>query len=154
MLLDRGSSAYAWLVTGVMLALVLSPLVRPAGADSFPFSSYPMFAHGRDTAVTVVHHLVGFTADGTRRPVPPALVANDEVLQADATLRRAVRGGKKASVALCRTVAARVADDPAWSDVVRLDLLSEKFDAITYFAGDTAPLQKPKRRASCKVKRA
>jgi hypothetical protein len=152
-LLDRGGPAYAWLVTGVMLALVLSPLARPAGADSFPWSSYPMFAHGRPTAITSVHHLVGFTADGARRPISPRLVANDEVLQADATLRRAVRRGKKASVALCRTVAARVADDPDWADIVRLELLTEKFDALAYFAGDTAPLQPPKKRASCKVKR-
>lgn len=153
MLLDRGAPAYAWLVTGVMLALVLSPLVRPAGADSFPWSSYPMFAHGRATAVTGVHHLVAFDADGARRPVPPRLVANDEVLQADVTLRRAVRGGRKASAALCRKVAARIADDPDWADVVRLELLTEKFDALRYFAGDTAPLTPPKQRAKCKVKR-
>lgn len=144
---------YAWLLSGVMLALVLSPLARPPGADSFPFSGYPMFAHGRPTAVTDVHHLVGFTADETRRPVPPRLVANDEVLQADATLRRAVRRGKKAATALCRTVAARVAEQPAWDDVVRLELRSEKFDAVRYFAGDTATLKPPKIRAKCKVKR-
>ncbi len=148
-----GGPVHAWALGGLVLALVLSPLCRPPGADSFPFSSYPMFAHGRPTAETLVHHLLAVTADGARRPVPPRLVANDEVLQAAETLRKAIRGGKRPSAALCRSVAARLADDPAWSDVVRLELVSERFDAIAYFAGDTAPIAAPRVRARCKVKR-
>jgi hypothetical protein len=151
--LDRGGSSYAWLVSGVLLALVLSPLLGPADADSFPWSSYPMFAHGRADAISQVNHLVAFDAEGARRPVPPQLVANDEVLQADATLRRAIRGGRKTRVALCRKVAARVADEPDWADIVRLELLTEKFDALRYFSGDTAPLEPPLLRARCTVPR-
>ena len=146
-------AARAWLRGGLVLALVLSPLARPAGVDSFPFSGFPMFAHGRPTADTLVHHLLAVTADGARRPVPPRLVANDEVLQAAETLRRAVRGGKRSSAALCRKVAARLAADPDWADVAHLTLVSEKFDAVRYFAGDTAPLAPPVVRARCKVKR-
>jgi hypothetical protein len=152
--LDRASPGYAWLISAGVLLSVLSPLARPAGADSFPWSSYPMFAHGRPSPVTGVHHLLAIDADGRRRPVPPALVANDEVLQADVTIQRAIRRGKKTSVALCRKVAARLAEDPDWSDAVRVELVSEKFDALRYFAGDRAPLTKPRLRARCKVKRA
>ena len=151
MAVDRGA-AYAWALGAVMLALVLRPLAWPAGADSFPFSSYPMFAFGRPDAITDVHHIVAFDAAGVGRPVPPHLVANDEVLQAEVSLRRAVRGGPRASAAMCEKVAARVADDPAWADVVHLDLLSERFDALRYFAGDTTPI-KARRRARCTVPR-
>ncbi len=153
MALDRGGAVYAWVLGAVMLALVFRPLSQPAGADSFPFSSYPMFAFGRPSALTDVHHLVAFDAAGVSRPVPPKLVANDEVLQAEVTLHRAVRGGRKTSAALCKRVAARLADDPAWSDVVRLELLSDRYDALVYFAGDTTPIR-TKRRARCKVPRA
>ncbi len=144
---DRGA-VYAWALGAVTLALVLRPLAQPAGADSFPLSSYPMFAFGRSDAITDVHHVVAFDAAGNGRPVPPRLVANDEVLQAEVSLRRAVRGGRKTSAALCHKVAARLAGDPAWADVVHLDLLSERFDALRYFAGDTTPI-KARRRARC-----
>lgn len=143
--------AYAWTATLVLLALLAWPLTR--ARDSFPFSSFPMFAHGRPDAITSVDHLIAVAADGTRRAVPPRLVANDEVLQADTTLRSALRRGKKAAGALCRQVAARVAADPEWSDIVRLELVTEKFDAIRYFAGDTAPIARPRVRTRCKVKR-
>jgi hypothetical protein len=53
---------------------------------------------------------------------------------------------------MCEKVAARVADDPAWADVVHLDLLSERFDALRYFTGDTTPI-KARRRARCPVPR-
>jgi len=151
--LDRGGAGYAWVLAAAMLALVLRPVCQHAGSDSFPFSSYPMFALGRPSALSDVHHLVAFDAAGVGRPVPPKLVANDEVLQAEVTLHRAVRAGRKTSAALCKQVAARLADDPAWSDIVRLELLSDRYDALVYFAGDTAPIR-TKRRARCKVPRA
>ncbi len=149
---DTRDALYAWLLSGLLVMLVLSPLSRPAGRDSFPFSSYPMFAVGRPNAITDVHHLVALADDGTRRPVPPRLVANDEVLQADVSLRLAVFGGRSTRDTLCRTVAARIAGDPAWADVHTLELLSERFDALRYFAGDTAPI-KSRRQARCTVQR-
>ncbi|MBK7829391.1 hypothetical protein [Nannocystis sp.] len=149
MALDRGGPAYAWLVSGALLLMVLSPLCRPPGADSFPWSSYPMFGRGLASAHTTVHHMIAFDAAGGRRVVPPALVANDEVLQAEATLHGAARGGKQTSLELCRQVAARLADDPAWADIVRVELRSERYDAITYFEGDTAPIRPGRLRARC-----
>jgi len=141
----------AWLVSAGVLALVAFPLTQGPRYDSFPWSSFPMFAHGRADAITSVDQLLAVSRDKSRRPVPPRLVANDEVLQAAATLRIAIRRGRKTAVALCRQVAARVAEDPEWADVVRLELVTVKFDALRYFAGDTAPEGKPKLRARCKV---
>jgi len=143
----------ARLVAALMLATLAWPLIQGPRYDSFPWSSFPMFAHGRADAITRVDQLLAVSADKSRRPVPPRLVANDEVLQAASTLHTAIRRGRKASAALCRQVAARVAADPDWADVVRLELVTVKFDALQYFAGDTTPQGKPRVRARCKVPR-
>ncbi|HEY8375185.1 MAG TPA: hypothetical protein VIK91_01795 [Nannocystis sp.] len=137
----------------VLLGLVLSPMARPVTYDSFPFSSFPMFAHGREDAVTTVHRAVAVLPDETTLSLPPRALGSDEVLQADATLRHAIRRGKKASAALCRTVARRVAADPDFAGATHVELRSERYDALVYFAGDTAPLDKPKIRARCKIPR-
>lgn len=146
-------AAYAWTVTLVVLAVQLWPLTRGPHYDSFPWSTFPMFAHGRPDAITRVDQFLAISADKTSRRIPPRLVANDEVLQAAATLRSAIRRGKKATRSLCRQVAARVADDPDFTDAVRLELVTVKYDALAYFAGDTAPQGKPAVRARCKVPR-
>lgn len=145
--------ARAWLVAAAVLAAQVFPLTRGPHYDSFPWSTFPMFAHGRPTAITHVDQLLAVSSDRSARPIPPRLVANDEVLQAAATLRSTIRRGKKATRALCRQVAARLADDPAWSDIVRIDFVTRKFDALQYFAGDQTPLGKPKLRAKCKIPR-
>lgn len=146
--------AFAWFVGLLLLGLSLSPMARPTGYDSFPFSSFPMFAHGRKDAVTTVHRALAELPDGTRVPLPPRALGSDEVLQADTTLRHAIRRGKKASERLCRAIARRVADDPSLAaGALAVELVSARHDAIAYFAGDTDPLAPPKRRARCKIPR-
>lgn len=146
-------AARAWLLTAAVLAAQLFPLTRGERYDSFPWSTFPMFAHGRPDAVTVVDRFVAVAADKSSERVPPRLVANDEVLQAAATLRYAIRRGKKATRALCRQVARRVADEPAFAGAVTLELVTVQYDALRYFAGDQEPLAKPRVRARCKVPR-
>lgn len=148
-----GARAWPWLVGVALLGLSLSPMCRATDYDSFPFSSFPMFAHGRKDAVTTVNRVVAVLSDGERVALPPRALGSDEVLQADATLRHAIRRGKKASAALCKTVAARVAADSALADAVTVELVSERHDALAWFAGDHTPLSKPKLRARCKVPR-
>ncbi|MBZ5715095.1 hypothetical protein [Nannocystis pusilla] len=147
----RESSVWPWLVGLVLLGLSLSPMLRPLGYDSFPFSSFPMFAHGRKDAVTSVHRALAVLPDGTPVALPPRALGSDEVLQADATLRHAIRGGKKASARLCRAVARRVAGDPALATAVAVELVTERHDAIAWFAGERTPLSPPRRRARCKL---
>ncbi|MDC0716291.1 hypothetical protein [Nannocystis bainbridge] len=149
----HASAVWPWLVGLVLVGLSLSPMLRPLGYDSFPFSSFPMFAHGRKDAVTNVHRAVAVGPDGAKVSLPPRALGSDEVLQADVTLRHAIRRGKKASAALCRTVARRIAGDPAHADAVAVELLTERHDALAYFAGDTTPLAPPKRQARCKIAR-
>ena len=146
-------TAWPWLVGLVLLGLSLSPMLRPLGYDSFPFSSFPMFAHGRKDAVTTVHRAVAVLPDGTAVALPPRALGSDEVLQADVTLRHAIRRGKKASAALCKSVARRVAADPAHAEAVAVELRTERHDALAYFAGDPTPLAPPRRQARCKLPR-
>lgn len=142
---------YPWLMALVLLGLMLSPLARPASDDSFPFSSYPMFAHARDNAETVVDRAVAHLEDGRVVPLPPRALGTDEVLQAAATLRQAIRRGRRGNARLCAAIAARIAGDPDYADATEVEILSERYDALAYFAGDTAPLSPPTRRARCKV---
>lgn len=142
-----------WAIGLTLLALTLSPLARPPGYDSFPFSSYPMFAHGRKDASTRSHRAIGLRQDGVQVALPPRMVGSDEVLQADATLRQAIRRGSKAVARLCRQIAQRVAADPSFVEVARVEVVTENYDAIAYFAGDTAPSGPIRRHGRCRVRR-
>jgi hypothetical protein len=98
------------LVSVTMLAAVLWPLTRdPEREDSFPLSTYPMFAFDRRDARVALHYVVAVGPGGARRHVPPSLVANREPMQAMMTVRRAVEHGQQAR--LCAEVAGRVAHD-------------------------------------------
>ncbi len=149
-------AAYVYVVWIALLGIVVMPVIRNQPErryDSFPCSSYPMFAHTRKTTKTVVHHAVGYTEDGERRRLPPKLVANDEVLQAAATIRNAIRRGGRRSRALCRKIARNVvAASPAYDQVVRVEIVTDHYDCIEYFAGDIAP-KRSKVHAKCLVDR-
>lgn len=97
-------------VSVMMIAAVLSPLARdPATEDSFPLSTYPMFAFKRTGAKVALHYVVAVGPGGARTHVPPSLVANHEPMQAMVTVRRAVERGHAAG--FCADVAGRVAGD-------------------------------------------
>src|SRR5687767_8124168 len=98
--------AGAYLVGLGTTAVMLSPLVTGA-PDSFPISTYPMFARARGKPVFEV--VVGVAADGRETPLPAALVASGEVLQTKVMISRSVAGGPAAMADLCQSVAARVA---------------------------------------------
>jgi len=108
------------------IALVLGPLARdPVRGDSFPLSTYPMFAFRRATQQTLTY-AVGWTAGGERRTLRPGHVANHEVMQAAMAFQTA-RGREPA---LCAAIAARVAADPELADVVRVQIVRATHDAV------------------------
>src|SRR5687767_4313020 len=92
----------AYLVTLPLLTAVLLPLGWPRGRDDFPMSSYPMFTHKRAQVMDVVH-VLAVTANGENQPVSPDYVANGAVMQAAATIRRAIADGS--ANLLCARVA-------------------------------------------------
>ena len=143
----------AFLVSAAVMTAVLWPLTWGATRDSFPLSSYPMFAHNRRSAVLGAVYAVATDPDGRRRYVPPDLVANREVLQARAVLDHAARGGKKGAMTLCRELAGRIAARTSgpFAGAASVSILRGRHDAAVYF--DTGALGSETVIASCPVER-
>ncbi len=141
-----GERAHAYALSAALLGAALLPLLT--GRDSFPLSTYPMFAKRRETEVEV-NRAVGVRG-AERVSLPPEVVASQEVMQAAATLRRALGGGSAAAAALCKDVAGRVARSPAFAGVTGVELVTERWDSVAYFAGKTEPLSS-RVRSRCKV---
>ncbi len=133
----------------VVLGLVLAPVVTQT--NGFPLSNYPMFSTHRDPSVRVVH-VVAVAEGGGMRPVPPRLLDTPEIMQASQTAFVAAKTAEGA-IELCSRVAANVADaGDAWSDVVMLELRTDRYDAVKYWQGERKP-QRSKVHARCKVDR-
>jgi hypothetical protein len=121
---------------GMPLA-VLSPLFSGA-ADSFPLSTYPMFARarGQPTLYTVVARV----ADGREERLPPSLLGSKEVLQAKVLIQRSVEAGPEALAQLCEDTAARVAAAPAFGEARSVAIVARQYDPLDYFVKGRAPL--------------
>ena len=132
-----------------LIVALLLPLAGDPRADSFPFSTYPMFS-GRQSPEATIAHAVVIDADGERSTLPPVAVANDEVIQAFETLRQAVRQGPDATARLC----ARAADWYAGGHEgqARVEIVSDTFNAVAYFEGEKQPVA-TEVHASCEVPR-
>ena len=136
-----------WVAAMLTLLVCLSVVAPSLGSrpeDSYPLSTYPMFATARGTPL--VHQLVGVNADGQRFPVPPELLGTSEVLQAKALIKQAVEGGRKARRRLCEQVLARLRDaaESARSsdsaDWVTVELIAARYDAIAYLTESPRPI--------------
>jgi hypothetical protein len=120
----------------VVAGVVLWPAVRAGTADSFPLSTYPMFSSSLDATVPV-DAVVGRTADGDQVRLSPAVIAGtDEVIQAGAAVRAAIRSGPSSSGELCDEVAARLAGS---DDLATVEVRTDVLDAVAWFRGDRAP---------------
>lgn len=121
-----------WVVTGVVVAAVLSPLLDRR--DSFPLSDYPMFA-GHRPAVVELAHVVGVRADGTTAVLPPVALGTHEVVSAMEIARDASRSPDRAGE-LCAYVATRVGVDRFTAVSLRVD----RYDTIRYFSEGRTPI--------------
>jgi hypothetical protein len=134
---ELGRRLFAYVLGfGVPLA-VLSPLFSGA-ADSFPLSTYPMFARarGQPTLYTVVAR----TASGREDRLPPALLGTEEVLQAKVLIQRSVESGPEALAQLCQDTALRVALAPEFVEARSVAIVARQYDPIDYFVKGPAPL--------------
>jgi hypothetical protein len=131
----------AYLISALLLGAVAAPGFRDPSSDAYPLSTYPMFSQrrGRIHEVTSARAV---SADASEVRVPPSYVANAETMQAVRTLSSAVRAGEGEALALCRAIAQRLADarEPGLSHAVRVELVTERVDAIAYLSGHTEPL--------------
>ena len=122
---------HAGLITGGLLALIASPVVRSPDDDGFPLSTYPMFASPRATRQRL-DYAYGETCSGERRALPPRLVGTGEILQAAALYERAVAGGQPTLEPLCARLAAAVAADPDYADIAIVHIVTGTHDAVEY----------------------
>jgi hypothetical protein len=120
-------------VTIAFVAVLVVPAVRDH--DSFPLSTYPMYASDRGRVATL------YTAIGRRGPevkrLGTAVVADtDDPLVAHSSVRDAVLSGRAAE--LCVVVAARA------EGVERVEVVSERVDVVEWAAGskETAVLDR------------
>jgi hypothetical protein len=130
--------AFGYVIGLGTTALVLSPLVTGA-ADSFPISTFPMFASKRGQPV--LYAVIGRAGDGSERRLEPALVGSKEVLQAKVLIDRSVAGGEATMAELCQATAARVAALPSARAVRSVEIVSRRYDPIEYFSSGPTPLE-------------
>lgn len=118
-----------------LVALVVAPGFGSPEADSYPLSTYPMFARRRDKPW--LQYAEGIDGHGRSVRIAPELVANGEVMQAAATVRRAVEAGEPAMSELCREIARRATH--AGLALREVSIVSARFDPIGYFVDDAKP---------------
>ncbi len=124
----------------VVAVLVVGPAFRSPPRDDFPLSNYPMFSEKKDPRVTI-QQVVARGEGAAEIVLGPAFVANEEVMQAAATIRRAMGAGAAGLETLCTDIAARVSAsrDSELAAVREVLILSRQFHAVKYFSGDTIP---------------
>lgn len=135
-------------VSMVAAFLVVQPAFRDPPRDSYPLSNYPMFAQPLE-ATNSADAVIGLTADGERRTLSPQRIAEtDEVIQAVGFVYNELAAGR--ADRLCADVAQRVADAGP-SQVVTVQVITERQDAVAYFQGVRDP--EITLHASCEVAR-
>ena len=135
------------MVLAVVLGVVLSPIV--SGKDSYPHSTYPMFAStpGREASLQVAF---GLDADDTLVRLEPRTISGSvEVVHAYATLLAANRTGDQQR--LCEEIAARVARRGP-ETVQTVVVAAERHDMVTSVAEGPEPLARTEH-ARCPVVR-
>ncbi len=138
----------AVVVSVVTVFLVVQPAFRDPPRDSYPLSNFPMFAQPLE-ATNSADAVIGVTADGDRRTLSPQRIAEtDEVIQAVGYVHNELAAGRTGR--LCSDVAQRVADAGP-SQVVSIQVLTERQDAVAYFQGARNP--EVTLHASCEVVR-
>lgn len=138
------------LVSVSLVAAVLSAVLRDPLDDGFPISTYPMFAVPRSTRIDLVYAL-GVARDDSLRPLPPEVVGTGEVLQAAVIFDDAMHGGSTQLGPLCTSIAASMANDPAFADLGSVRIVAGSHDAIALLAHGTRGIEHV--RWSCPVAR-
>jgi hypothetical protein len=134
----------------VMIGATLWPVTRRPVADSFPLSTYPMFAFERPTKLTM-SYAVGITQRGDRRFLSPAIIGSPEALQALAIIERGLAGKPAERMALCTEIADSVRGYPALDDIVTIAIVTGSHDALDFLLRDRVGTERE--RVRCQVKR-
>jgi len=131
---QRTQARAAALACVVLVGLVPVALDR----DSFPLSTFPMFASARTSSETV-DTAVAVAGARVWRLDPERIAGTDEVILAAATVSDAINAGH--ADRLCGEIATRVArSGPA--DASDIEVVTERYDALEWFAGRRIPLER------------
>lgn len=99
----------------IAAAVVLSPLLHNPRHDSYPLSTYPMFAPDRGALLTIDTVVRVDSAGVVHRLDPNTISGTDEIVTASVVAVKAIRRGD--SDLLCREVADRIGDPTATIEV-------------------------------------
>jgi hypothetical protein len=143
---DRLGRSVRWwhgLVVVACVGAVIAPVVR--NRDSFPLSTYPMYA-GRGTRIETLATAVGIDASGAERRLSLASVAaTDDPLIAESLVSAAIGAGR--ADALCTQIAARVR-----GPLVRVEVVEERHDLVARAKHEASLLERHVH-AACEVPR-
>jgi hypothetical protein len=121
----------------LFVALLVSPAIR--SRDSFPLSTYPMYAadRGRIASLSTV---IGRTdvGDEVIRLTPQLIARTDDPLIAESSVRSAISGGRAAQ--WCATVAGRVTRSKLdrLRPVTRVEVVRERVDVVAFARSDVS----------------
>lgn len=114
----------------VAAVIVLFPLTHDPRHDSYPLSTYPMFAPNRG-AVLNIDTVVRVDSDGVVHRLDPfAISGTDEIVTASVVAVKAIRRGQ--ADLLCQEVAERIGD-PSSTVEVRTELVNT-IDVVDHHA--------------------
>lgn len=116
-----------------VVSAVFAPALVGRGYDSFPLSTYPMFAGDRDV-VAPVSTVVAIDGDRSIRLSPQLIGGTDEPMLAAETVVQAIRDGE--AHALCAEVAHRLEHTAVRG---RLEVVTEHYDTLQWFEDDRTP---------------
>lgn len=142
-----GSRTRRLALTLILLAALVSPAIRDA--DSFPLSTYPMYAtaRGDTTEFTLA---IGRNDAGDRVTLSLELIgASDDPLIVAGELRAAIRAGR--SEPRCDVIAARVGESDR-DDVVEIEIASEVHRTVDATRGEPSLVEREVH-ARCQVRR-
>jgi hypothetical protein len=122
-------------VTAVVLLLLPVLIDR----DSFPLSTYPMYARARTAEVTIPT-AIGIDRDGDEHRLTLQVIgASDDPLIVAGELRTAIAQDRAAD--RCRAIATRASDSlVAELDLVRVEVVMERHDVVGQVAGEQSLL--------------
>ncbi len=149
---DRSLKRWGYLVTFATALAVAAPMLIPDAEDSFPLSTYPMFARKRGSPR--IYQVVGVTEERKEHKLGPKLLGTREVLQAKVLISRASKRGRESRRKLCERVAKNVvaqSNEDTWlKDITEVRIQRVRFHPIEYFTKTTEPISR-QRLFRCKV---
>jgi hypothetical protein len=135
-----------WAWVAIAVAIVGVGVVPFAlDRDSFPLSTFPMFAADIDRTQSVDTAVAVDAGGGVIRLTPAQIGGTTVVNQAASVVTTAIVGGRAAD--LCTAIAGRLGDQAGTgtgpgAGPVAVEVVTERYDAVRWFDGDRTPVER------------